>query len=102
MSPTGTAGATRTAEVVEETTDEDTDVEPGWKTLLFNCECHTFDDVERQLIKAIRCTLSVARRLSTEVHTKGMAIVYRGPKERCEAVAMTLGEIGLLSDVVEG
>ena len=92
---------TRTAEGVEETTDAETDYDSGWKTILFNCECHTFDEVERQLIKAIRCTLSVARRFSTEVHEKGFAVVYRGPKERCEAVAMTLGEIGLRADVSE-
>ena len=92
---------TGTAEVVEETTDQDAAADSGWKTLLFNCECHTFDEVERQLIKAVRCTLSQARRYSTEVHTKGLAVVYKGPKERCEAVAMVLGEIGLIVSVAK-
>lgn len=90
---------TGTAEVVEETTEGDTDADSGWKTILFNCECHSFDEVERQLIKAIRCTLSQARRFSMEVHTKGLAVVYKGPRERCEAVAMVLGEIGLVVHV---
>jgi ATP-dependent Clp protease adapter protein ClpS len=90
---------TGTAEVVEETTEQDTAADSGWKTILFNCECHTFDEVERQLIKATHCTLSQARRYSTEVHTKGLAVVYRGPKERCEAVAMVLAEIGLVVSV---
>lgn len=67
-----------------------------WKTLLFNCDCHTFDQVERQLIKAIRCSLSRARSLSWEVHTLGRAVVYTGPKERCEAVASVLAAIGLI------
>ena len=67
----------------------------GWRTILINCDCHTFDEVERQLIKAIRCTLSQARSLSWEVHTKGQAVVYEGPRERCEAVADVLGSIGL-------
>ncbi|MBI5631635.1 MAG: ATP-dependent Clp protease adaptor ClpS [Elusimicrobia bacterium] len=66
-----------------------------WKTILHNCECHTFDQVERQLIKAIRCSLSQARRFSMEVHTQGSAVVYHGARERCEAVAMVLEEIGL-------
>lgn len=92
---------TGTAEVLEETTSEDTAADSGWKTILFNCECHTFDEVERQLIKATRCSLSQARRYSTEVHTKGLAVVYRGPKERCEAVAMVLGEIGLVVSVAK-
>lgn len=90
---------TGTAEVVEETTDQDAAADSAWKTVLYNCECHTFDEVERQLIKATRCSLSQARRFSTEVHMKGLAVVYTGAKERCEAVAMVLGEIGLIASV---
>lgn len=91
--------ATRSAEVVEEIESADAGTDSGWKTILFNCDCHTFDQVEAQLIKAIRCTLSQARKFSTEVHTKGSAIVYRGPRERCEAVAMVLDSIGLITRV---
>lgn len=85
--------------VVEELEREDTGLESGWKTILFNCECHTFDEVERQLMKAVRCTLSQARKWSMEVHTKGSAVVYRGARERAEAVAMVLEDIGLLTQV---
>jgi ATP-dependent Clp protease adaptor protein ClpS len=91
--------ATKT--VVEETTDEDVARDSGWRTILFNCECHTFDEVERQLIKAVRCTLSQARRYSMEVHTSGSAVVYRGARERCEAAAAVLEEIGLLTQVCQ-
>ena len=66
------------------------------RTILFNCECHSFDEVERQLVKAIHCSLSRARALSWEVHTKGSAVVYSGPKERCEAVAGVLEDIRLI------
>ena len=71
------------------------------KTVLLNCDCHSFDEVEVQLIKAIRCSLSKARQISWEVHTKGSAVVYAGPKERCEAVAMVLEDIRLLVKVSE-
>lgn len=67
----------------------------GWKTILLNCDCHTFDEVERQLIKAVRCSLSRAREISAEVHNKGAAVVYEGPRERCEAVASALEDIRL-------
>ncbi len=87
------------APAASETEEADTGQTSGWKTILFNCECHTFDEVERQLIKAIRCTLSQARKYSMEVHTKGSAVVYRGPRERCEAVAMVLEDIGLIVKV---
>lgn len=96
MSPSGAAAV----DVVEETTT-DSGTTSGWKTLLFNCECHSFDEVESQLIKAVRCTLSQARRYSWEVHSKGIAIVYRGHRERCEAVASVLGDIGLIVKVAQ-
>jgi ATP-dependent Clp protease adaptor protein ClpS len=73
----------------------------GWQVVLFNCECHTFDDVERQLIKAVRCTLARARELSWEVHSRGQAVVYSGPRERCEAVAAVLEDIRLRVKVVQ-
>ncbi len=89
----------KTAEVEEQETTGDAGLDSGWQTILFNCECHTFDEVERQLIKAVRCTLSRARQISMEVHTKGLAVVYRGARERCEAVADVLGSIGLIVKV---
>ncbi len=80
---------------IEKKTTDDSETGSAWRTILFNCNCHTFDEVERQLMKAIRCTLSRARRISMEVHTQGSAVVYLGPRERCEAVAMILEDIGL-------
>jgi len=85
---------------VEETT-HDSSLGHAWRTVLFNCDCHSFDEVERQLIKAVRCTLSRARQLSNEVHTTGAAVVYNGPRERCEAVAECLGAIGLRVGVTQ-
>jgi ATP-dependent Clp protease adaptor protein ClpS len=72
-----------------------------WKTVLFNCDCHTFDAVENVVMKATRCTLSRARRISNEVHTRGSAVVYDGARERCEAVADAIGAIGLRVEVVQ-
>ncbi|HXT02367.1 MAG TPA: ATP-dependent Clp protease adaptor ClpS [Elusimicrobiota bacterium] len=72
-----------------------------WKVVLFNCDCHTFDEVENVVMKATRCTLSRARRISNEVHSRGSAVVYDGPLERCEAVADVIGAVGLRVKVVE-
>ena len=71
-----------------------------WKTVLFNCECHTFDEVENVVMKATRCTLSRARQISGEVHARGSAVVYDGPLERCEAVAEVIASVGLRVKVV--
>jgi ATP-dependent Clp protease adaptor protein ClpS len=83
---------------VEETTG--TGGEP-WKTVLFNCDCHTFDEVEKIVMKATRCTLSRARQISGEVNSRGSAVVYDGPLERCEAVAEVIASIGLRVKVVD-
>ena len=82
-------------------TDTSSGVGTGWRVVLFNCECHTFDEVERQLMKAVRCTLSQARAWSWEVHSKGCAVVYTGAQERCEAVAAVLEDIKLTVKVTQ-
>lgn len=71
------------------------------KVVLFNCDCHTFDEVEKIVMKATRCTLSRARRISSEVDSRGSAVVYDGPLERCEAVAEVIASIGLRVKVVQ-
>jgi ATP-dependent Clp protease adaptor protein ClpS len=69
-------------------------VEP-WHVILLNDDRHTFDEVILQLIKATRCSSKKASEIAWEVHTKGEAICYTGPKERCEHVAVILKEIDL-------
>jgi len=95
-----TVGGTA-AEREERAAVDDGTAGEAWKTVLFNCECHTFDEVEKVVIKATRCSLSQARSLSWEVHTKGSAVVYSGPRERCEAVADVIGAVGLQVKVVQ-
>lgn len=67
----------------------------GAKTILFNDDYHTFQEVAHQLMKAIRCTYSQGMAYANTVHTTGSAVVYTGHVERCEAVAMVLEEIAL-------
>ena len=40
---------------VEEIERTDVAVAPPWMTVLHNCDCHTFDEVVKQLMKAIGC-----------------------------------------------
>jgi ATP-dependent Clp protease adaptor protein ClpS len=72
-----------------------------WNTLLFNCDCHSFDDVARQLMKAIRVSYERGMEIANTVHHSGKAVVYTGPRERAEAVAMVLEDIGLKTKVVQ-
>ncbi len=72
-----------------------------WSTILLNCNCHSFEEVARQLIKAVHISYDAGMALANTVHTSGKAVVYTGHRERCEAVAMVLEEIGLLTKVVQ-
>lgn len=69
------------------------------RTILFNDDVHTFHEVATQLTKAIRCTFAEGMAIANVVHTAGSAVVYVGPFERCEAVAMVLSEIALRTTV---
>ena len=87
--------------IEKERTSDSSETSFGWRVVLFNCNCHTFDEVERQLIKAVRCSLAQARCWSSEVHSKGSAVVYKGPRERCEAVGGVLEDIRLTVKVTQ-
>jgi ATP-dependent Clp protease adapter protein ClpS len=70
-------------------------------TILWNCDCHTFEQVAKQLVKAIRCAYDDGMALAWRVHNDGKAVVRVAPREECERVAHVLGEIGLRATVVE-
>ena len=91
--PVATRKGSAQIQKVEDPADSERD--SGWNVILFNCDCHTFEQVEGILLKAVRCSLSQARVFSWEVHSKGSAVVYQGALERCEAVADVIGAIGL-------
>ena len=63
--------------------------------ILYNCDCHTFEQVEEQLQKATGCTLEKAEAFAIEVDTTGRSVVYSGSDEECEKVANILRQIRL-------
>ncbi|MFN3396383.1 MAG: ATP-dependent Clp protease adaptor ClpS [Thermodesulfovibrionales bacterium] len=69
-------------------------IEP-WNVILLNYDWHTFDEVILQLMKATNCSRKKAEEITWEAHTKGEAICFSGPRERCEHVASILEEIDL-------
>ena len=73
----------------------------GWKTILFNCNCHTFEDVIQQIIRAIQCTRQKASDLAFFADSTGNAIIYEGTKKKKKKVASVLGSIGLVVTVTQ-
>ena len=86
---------------VEQETEHVTTVEPPWMTILWNCDCHTFEQVARQLVKAIACSYDEGMAIAGRVHNDGKAVVRVGAKTECERVGRVLAEIGLRVTVAE-
>ena len=86
---------------VEEVEGTDVELAPPWVTILHNCDCHTFDDVVRQLIKAISCSEDRAWEIAWEVHNTGKSVVKVGPETECVRVGNILGAIGLIVTVAQ-
>ena len=74
----------------------------AWRVVLFNDDVHTFDEVIFQIIKAVRCTRSIAEKHTWEVHTKGRSIVYAGEMSNCVRVSAVLEEIALKTEIQTG
>ncbi len=99
--PVISVGASSGRVVPEEETATRSGGGEGSKVFLFNCECHTFDEVISQLLKAVPgMTRPLAEELAWRVHTQGLAEVYRGGAADCERVAAILGETGLIVQVL--
>ena len=83
--------------------DETTEVAaaPPWMTILHNCDCHTFEQVVRQLQKAIACTEAEGWEIAWQVHNTGKAVVKVAPEAECVRVGNILASIGLIVTVVQ-
>lgn len=86
-------------DVIEETIDSN-DTKFGSKVILFDDNYHTFNDVIRQLQKAIGCSEEVGFIHALEVHTKGKSEVFKGEMQNCVQVSGILREINLKTQIV--
>ena len=98
--PYSPSGVETTPEV-EEAEGTEVALAPPWVTILHNCDCHTFEDVVRQLIKAISCSEDRAWEIAWEVHNTGKSVVKVGPETECVRVGNILGAIGLIVTVAQ-
>jgi ATP-dependent Clp protease adapter protein ClpS len=77
--------------------DTGTEVRPQRprKVILHNDDVHAFDEVILQVQKATGCSLEQATAITWTAHTRGLAVAFEGPFERCELVAAVLQQIRL-------
>lgn len=92
-----------TVDLPEAITLDDLEVGDGldnpWQAVLYNCDCHTYEQVIRQLMIAIHCSHEQAYELAWIVDHHGRASVYIGDQEACERVVHILRDIGLRAEV---
>ena len=86
---------------VEDITETGTEIAPPWMTILHNCDCHTFEQVVKQLQKAIACSEAEGWEIAWQVHNTGRAVVKVGPETECVRVGNILASIGLVVTVVQ-
>jgi len=96
-----TLHATETTPQVEEIEEVDVALAPPWITILHNCDCHTFEQVVQQLMKAIACSEERGWELAWEVHNTGRAVVKVGAETECVRVGNILAAIGLVVTVTQ-
>jgi len=73
----------------------------GWKTIIFNCYCHAFDDVVSQIMRATRFSREKCTSITEIAETTGSATVCEGTKAYCEKIAKMLGGTGLNVTVIQ-
>ncbi len=78
----------------QEVTDR-SDLSGPYVVILYNCDCHTFEQVIGQLQRAAGYSIEKAFAIALEAHTRGRAIAYTGEAVDCERVAGILRSIGL-------
>src|SRR5467141_895621 len=86
---------------VEEATGTEEQVAPPWMTILHNCDCHTFEQVVAQLMKAIGCSQERGWELAWQVHNTGKAVVKVAAETECVRVGNILAAIGLVVTVTQ-
>ncbi len=80
--------------------EEDISIGLKSKVILYNDEWHTFDEVISQIIKAIKCSNTEARKKAFETHVKGKSIIFDGEFKECLRVSSVLEEIALHTQIV--
>ena len=85
---------------LEELEGTEATVGPPWMTVLHNCDCHTFEQVVRQLMKAIACSEAEGWEIAWQVHNTGKAVVKVASEAECVRVGNILAEVGLIVTVV--
>ena len=80
--------------------DTETLTEVVCRTILYNDDEHTFDEVIDQVMLATGCSSAKAEAIAWDVDSRGQACVYEGELFDCIKVSAVLEEIALHTQVL--
>ncbi len=66
-----------------------------WVVILYNCDCHSFEEVTEQLRLATGRGVSESWKIALQAHFTGRAIAYTGGETECRHVERCLRSIRL-------
>lgn len=93
------------AEIPEAIAFDELDIADGfenpWQVVLYPCDCHTYEQIIKQLMLAIQCTCEYAYELAWIAEHHGRAAVYLGKPNECQRVVQVLREIALHAEAEE-
>ena len=73
--------------------------EREYQVVLFDCNCHSFDEVVFQLTKAVGCSDAQAVQYAKLAEQFGCAAVFTGSHAECNRVTTVLTAAGLRAEV---
>ncbi len=89
------SGNTKVKNIPTPLLSEELDIKSIWKVLLFNCYCHSYDEVVDRIMIAIGCDYITAQNLADSAEKFGNVTVYEGTFSECTKVANVLGSTGM-------
>jgi hypothetical protein len=91
--------STKLAPKIHKKRNAKTNLEKIWHVLLFNCECHSYDEVVSGLQEAIGCSAERALQYALVAEQFGCVSIFSGSHEECKKVERPLIRIGLRTAV---
>ncbi len=76
-------------------TEQSTYAASGWKTIIFDCYCHTLFEAAEAIGSATHCSVAESIRLAGVAETTGQAVVLEGSEFDCETAAEIIRNGGL-------
>ena len=76
------------------------DLDHECAVILFDCYCHTFDEVVHEVMKAVPCSYQDAHAIASRAQSEGKSQVCKGTRLYCGSVAGMLSGTGLTIAIV--